>query len=174
MTNSAENKYAELERQVDEILSDGKLHLLPPGFVTFLLVNLLMIVGMCGLLIAAKDVLFDQMEQAATFMVLGVLVFSIIIVTPPFLVLRGFRKALPFLKRIIIVLSVLTLISGLANFMIWGVYGIYAVVGFICLVIAYMLANSNAYQLLSIFTARRRELALEAMAHKKEILSKSK
>ncbi|MGD8940892.1 MAG: hypothetical protein PVJ72_16015 [Gammaproteobacteria bacterium] len=172
MTNSPENKYAEVEKQIDEILSDGKLHLFPPGFGTFLLVNLLMIVGICGLLIAAKDVLFDQMEQAATFMVLGVLVFSIIIVTPPFLVVRGFRKALPFLKRMIIVLSVLTFISGVANLMIGGFYGLYAAVGFICLVIAYMLANSNAYQLLSMFTARRRELALEALERKKEVLSK--
>jgi hypothetical protein len=172
MTNSPENKYAEVERQIDEILSDGKLHLIPPGFWTFLLVNMLMIVGICGLLIAAKDVLFDQMEQAATFMVLGMLVFSIIIVTPPFLVIRGFRKALPFLKRMIIVLSVLTLISGLANLIIGGSYGLFAAAGFICLVIAYMLANSNAYQLLSLFTARRRELALEALERRKRVLTK--
>ena len=172
MTNSPENKYAEVEKQIDEILSDGKLHLFPPGFGTFLLVNLLMIVGICGLLIAAKDVLFDQMEQAATFMVLGVLVFSIIIVTPPFLVVRGFRKALPFLKIKIIVLSMLTFIAGFANLMVGDLYGLYAAIGFLSLVVAYMLTNSNAYQLLSMFTARRRELVLEALERKKEVLSK--
>lgn len=172
MTNSPENKYAEVERHIDEILSDGRLHIFPPGFWAFLLVNMLMIVGISGLLIAAKDVLFDEMEQAATFMVLGMLVLSILIVTPPFLVIRGFRKALPFLKKMIIVLSVFTSISAFANLMIGGSYGLFATAGFICLVIAYMLSNSNAYQLLSLFTARRRELALEALEKRKRVLSK--
>ncbi len=172
MTNTSENKYAEVERQIDEILSDGRLHFFPPGFWIFLLVNMLMIVGISGFLIAAKDVLFDQMEQAATFAVLGGVVLSIIIVTPPFLVMRGFRKALRFLKKMIIFLAVLTFISGFANLMIGGLYGLHAAVGFICLVFAYLLANGNSYQLLSLFTARRRELALEALEKRKRALSK--
>ena len=90
MTNSSENKYAELEKQIDEILSDGKLVLFPPGTGTFLLVNLLVLIGIAGLIVSAQEILFDKTEQAMIFFVVAGLVLSITVVTPPFFLIRGF------------------------------------------------------------------------------------
>ena len=172
MTHSSENKYANLEKQIDEILSDGKLVLFPPGTGAFLLVNLLVLVGISGLIISAQEILFDKTESAMIFFMASGLVLCVIAVTPPFFMIRGFRKALPYAKKMIVFLSILTLVFGLLNLVNGGKSSLFAVISFIALVLAYMLANSNAYLLLSIFTARRRELALEALEKRRRVLSK--
>lgn len=173
MPTTPDNKYADLEKQIDDILSDGKLYLLPPGFWMFLLVNLLLMIGVAVLVIVAQNVLFaGQMERAMIFSVVSGIALALVIVTPPFFVLRGFRRALTYLRILIILLSVLILLFGVADIVTGGNLGLYAVIGFIVMVSAYLAVKSNTYQLLSIFTARRRELALQDVERRKQVLSK--
>jgi len=170
MGTSSDNKYADLEKQIDEILSDGKLYLYPPGLWIFLLVNLLMMIGVGMLIVTAQDVLFDRMESAMIFSFITGIVLALVIVTPPFLVIRGFRKALSYVKVMIVVLAVLIAIFAVIELIIGGLFGLYGVIGFISMGIAYLCVNSSSYQLLSIFSARRRELALQDIERKKQFL----
>ena len=170
MTSPSNDKYADLEKQIDEILSDGKFYLFPPGLWLFLLVNVLMMIGVGLFIVTAQDVLFDQIKPAMIFSFVAGIVLALVIVTPPFLVIRGFRKALSYLKVMIVVLSVLILVVAAVDIVIGGPFGLYAVIGFLSMASAYFCVNSSTYQLLSLFTARRRELALRDLERKKEFL----
>jgi hypothetical protein len=161
MTATSHNKYVNLERQIDEILSEGKIYIFPPGLGVFLLVNLLMVVGIAMLVLVSQDVIFDQMESAMIFSFVAGIALSLGIVTPPFLVLRGFRKAHTYLKYIIIALIILILLFAVLSLIKGSQFGIFSVIGFISMLGAYQLVKGDTYQLLSLFTARRRELALQ-------------
>ena len=84
MTSPFNDKYADLEKQIDEILSDGKLYLFPPGLWLFLLVNVLMMIGVGLFIVTAQDVLFDQIKPAMIFSFVAGIVLALVIVNSPF------------------------------------------------------------------------------------------
>ena len=70
----------------------------------------------------------------------------------------------------IVVLSVLIAVFAAIDILIGGLFGFYAVIGFIAIASAHFCVNSSAYPLLSLFTARRRELVLQDLERKNEFL----
>jgi hypothetical protein len=168
-----DNKYSAIEEQIDALLSDGRLHLWPPGSLTFISVNMLLILGSAMLILTAQDVLFGgQIYQAAVFSCIGEVVLTLTTVTPAFMVMRGFRKALGILKYIVITLTILLTLFGTLSEFKNGYLNIFIGIGFGSLLISLILLKSPTYQLFSLFTARRRELALQDIAKKKKFLKK--
>ncbi len=173
MIKPSDNKYTKLERQIDEILSDGKIYILPPGFWVFVLVNVLMMIGVAMLVVVAQDVLFvGQILKAAVFSVIAILGLALIIVTPAFFVMRGFRKAVNYLRVVIIAVLTLIVAFGVVNVINHGTSSIFIGIGLMSMMISFLLVYSNSYQLLSIFTSRRREMALRDIEEKKHFFSK--
>jgi hypothetical protein len=88
------------------------------------------------------------------------------------MVMRGFRKALGILKYIVITLTILLTLFGTLSEFKNGYLNIFIGIGFGSLLISLILLKSPTYQLFSLFTARRRELALQDIAKKKKFLKK--
>jgi hypothetical protein len=169
-----ENKYSAIEEQIDALLSDGRLYLWPPGSLTFISVNMLLILGSVALLLTALNpLILDPTPEGVVFVYVGEVVLTLTIVTPAFMVMRGFRKALGVLKNIAITLTILLALFGTLSEFKNGYLNIFIGIGLGSLLISLILLKSPTYQLFSLFTARRRELALQDIAKKKKILKKS-
>jgi hypothetical protein len=168
-----DNKYSAIEKQIDALLSDGRLHLWPPGSLTFVSVNMLLILGSAMLtLTALNGLILNPTPEGAVFVFAAETIITLTIVTPAFMVMRGFRKALGVLKNIAITLTILLALFGILSEFKSVYLNIFISIGLGSLLIALILLNSPSYQLFSLFTARRRELALEDIAKKKQFLKK--
>lgn len=154
------DRSADLDKQLDAILADGRIHLIPPGFMVFLAVNLLLMVAVAMWILVAQAVLFPgQTEKAAVFSVIAGLFLSVGIVTPAFLVLRGFANAMCYLQWVMGCLLGLLVISSGWYLVQNNAFNVFTGVGFVAVIVAFILVRSDRYQLLSHFTRRRRALA---------------
>ncbi len=171
MTRPSDNKYADLEKAIDLILADGRIILFPPGSLVFILVNMLMLIGAASLGVVASQVLFaGQMEKGAVFAFVGVLILTILIVTPAFSVFLGFRRAVNYLRIIIIALLTLLVAFGVVDVINQGELILISIIGSVSMIISLLLVCSNSYQLFRVFVARRRELRLLDIEKKKHFL----
>lgn len=124
------------------------------------------------LVITAQEVLFtDQKQQAAVFSVVSGIILTFVVVTPAFLVLRGIAPAVTYFKIVIGLLLLLIVGFGLGAFIKNGSVNIFSSIGLVAVVVSYWLVRSDAYQLLHIFTVRRRLMAEQDLERKKQLHS---
>jgi len=169
---SSSNKYENAEKLIDESLSAGKIYIFPPGFMLFMLVNMLLIFGSTMLVLTIQDVVFNNIETAMVFTVSMGVVMAFVIVTPPFFIIWGYRKAYFFLKLLVIALSLfMSVFTSIAAYTGSKLLPL-SFSGLICMVVIYFLVISPTYIVFSLFTARRRELAIEKKTHEKKLFSK--
>jgi len=167
MNSTSANKYAHIEKQIDKYLLEYKILVFPPGSLVFFSVNMLLIFGAAALILTIQDVIFTNFKTAAIFTVVSEVIMSLIIVAPPSLVIWGFRKAFFYLKFLVVTLTVSMSLFTIAEIFSNGKFLPMSFAGLICLAVVYFMVNSPSYILFSLFTARRRELAVEERGRKK-------
>lgn len=169
----SEKENADLERQVKKRSSSGELYLLPPGFWVFVLVNMLLILAVGMLVLLSQSVFFaGEREKAAVFSVISGGGLAIVIVTPAFFVMRGFRKALHYMKILPVIILLLIVFAASVDAVNRGQLSLFAVVGFIAGIAATSLIRGKSYRLLSLFTAARRGLAVNDAERKSSFISR--
>ncbi len=163
-----DNKYSAVEEQIDVLLSDGRLHLFPPGTWTFVSVIMLLIFGMAALTVTASLVLFpNQIPEGAVFECVASVVLTLTMSIPAGMVARGYRKASGVLKYIVIIIAIsLALFGTLSEFTVGKL--IFIGLGLGSLLFSLRLLKSPSFIMYSLIAARRRELALEDIAKRKQ------
>ena len=159
-------------KELEDLESTGTIKLIPPGTWVFIAINLLLLMTTVFLMLKIGFGLNIDRKQLMTFVLFSPIFLSFILVTPSFLVVKGFPKFVDVIKIFALLIFMFTIAQAL--FLSPNVASNANIFLIVLSTINLYLVYSRSFKVFYSYSAKVREIKLEEYEEYKNELRKHK
>jgi len=157
-------------KELKDLEATGTIQLIPPGFWAFIAINLLLIVTTVFLMFKLGIGFNIDRKELMTFILFSPIVLSFILVTPSFLVIKGFPKFVTVVKIFALLIFMFSIAQAFYLSQKTATFSNYSLI--ILALLNLYLVYSRPFKVFYLYSAKVREIKLEEYEEYKKELQK--